>query len=180
MAWADVAVSGGGSTSWELAFIGLPNLILILANNQHSIAEGLDTAGVAANLGRYDNLSSAQIAQALTRLLAATMGRAEMARHSQELVDGEGADRVLMQVKSKMLSLRQVREDDCRLLWEWANDPEVRAVSFLSEPILWDQHVQWFKSKINGGRSLRDICSDGSAGGEHALDRARRGSGRFC
>jgi len=154
MAWADVAVSGGGSTSWELAFIGLPNLILILANNQHSIADGLDTAGVAANLGRYDNLSSAQIAQALTRLLAATMGRAEMARHSQELVDGEGADRVLMQVKSKILSLRQVREDDCRLLWEWANDPEVRAVSFLSEPILWDQHVQWFKSKINDPHSI--------------------------
>jgi len=38
MAWADVAVSAGGSTSWELAFMGVPALVLILANNQRSIA----------------------------------------------------------------------------------------------------------------------------------------------
>jgi UDP-2,4-diacetamido-2,4,6-trideoxy-beta-L-altropyranose hydrolase len=51
MTWADVAVSGGGSTCWELAFLGLPNAILTLADNQRKIAKGLDTLGVAINLG---------------------------------------------------------------------------------------------------------------------------------
>jgi len=31
MAWADFAVSAGGSTCWELAFMGLPALVLIQA-----------------------------------------------------------------------------------------------------------------------------------------------------
>jgi RimJ/RimL family protein N-acetyltransferase len=42
-----------------------------------------------------------------------------------------------------------VREEDGRLLWEWANDPAVRAVSFSSEPISWQQHWQWFNSKLS-------------------------------
>ena len=41
MAWADVAVSGGGSTCWELAFMGLPALVLVLAQNQQEIATAL-------------------------------------------------------------------------------------------------------------------------------------------
>ena len=36
MAWADVAIAAGGSTSWELAFMGLPSLLVILAENQRA------------------------------------------------------------------------------------------------------------------------------------------------
>jgi len=41
MAWADVAVSAGGSTSWELAFMGVPILNLILAENQQQASTTL-------------------------------------------------------------------------------------------------------------------------------------------
>jgi len=57
MAWADVAVSAGGSTCWELAFMGLPNVILVLADNQRDIAEGLDDLGIAINMGWYAAVS---------------------------------------------------------------------------------------------------------------------------
>ena len=154
MAWADMAVSGGGSTCWEMAFMGLPNLTLILADNQRLIAERLDTVGATVNLGSYENLSAAEVAQALRRLLVATEMRAEMARRGRELVDGEGATRVVDRLIGKALRLRQVGEDNCRLLWEWANDPDVRAVSFSSEPIPWEQHVKWFKSKLNDPRCI--------------------------
>jgi UDP-2,4-diacetamido-2,4,6-trideoxy-beta-L-altropyranose hydrolase len=53
-----------------------------------------------------------------------------------------------------MLRLRRVHEEDCRLIWEWANDPNVRAVSFSSEPIQWEEHVKWFKLKVNDSRCL--------------------------
>lgn len=48
----------------------------------------------------------------------------------------------------KILRLKAACEDDCILVWKWVNDPDVRAVSFCSEPIFWKHHVQWFKSKI--------------------------------
>jgi len=154
MAWADVAVSAGGSTCWEMAFMGLPNLVVVLADNQRNIAEGLDAVGATVNLGSYENLSTAEIAQALTRLLVAAEMRAEMARRGRELVDGEGVARVIDRLMGKALRLRRVGKDNCRLLWEWANDPDVRAVSFSSEPIPWEQHVKWFNSKLNDPRCI--------------------------
>ena len=149
MAWADVAVTAGGSTCWELACMGLPNLVLVLADNQRSIAERLDAAGVAVNLGWYENLSPVKVAQALAQLMVAAGRRADMARYGRELVDCGGSDRVLTQLKSRRIRFRSVCEEDCRLIWEWANEPNVRAVSFSTELIPWERHVQWFKSKLN-------------------------------
>ena len=51
MAWADLAISGAGSTCWELACMGLPAVTLVLAENQRAIAEQLNAAGLVLNLG---------------------------------------------------------------------------------------------------------------------------------
>jgi UDP-2,4-diacetamido-2,4,6-trideoxy-beta-L-altropyranose hydrolase len=39
-------------------------------------------------------------------------------------------------------------ESDCRVFWEWANDPETRAASFRSNGISWEDHVRWFRAKL--------------------------------
>ncbi|MEQ9370524.1 MAG: UDP-2,4-diacetamido-2,4,6-trideoxy-beta-L-altropyranose hydrolase [Coleofasciculus chthonoplastes F3-SA18-01] len=148
MAWADVAISAGGSTTWELAFMGLPSLVLILADNQRAIAETLGEMGVAVNLGWHENVLAAEIAQAIKRLLISSGIRAEMARHGQELIDGEGTARVLMHLQDQPLRLRPLRQEDCKLLWEWANDPEVRTSAFLSDSIPWQKHIEWFTHKF--------------------------------
>lgn len=162
MAWADVAVSGGGSTCWELAFMGLPDLVSILADNQIPIAGRLEEMGSAVNLGWYENLSSSQIARELKRLVVAAEKRAGMAHRGQELVDGKGTTRVLTHMRVQTLSLRKVREEDRQLLWEWATDPDVRAGSFSSEPIPWEEHVLWFKSKLNDPHCIFYIATNGN------------------
>lgn len=50
------------------------------------------------------------------------------------------------------LTLRPASADDARLLWEWANDPETRRVSFSTESIPWESHLEWL------GRKLDDPC----------------------
>jgi RimJ/RimL family protein N-acetyltransferase len=70
------------------------------------------------------------------------------------LVDGKGAQRVVCAIQTSTLRLRPVEERDCRLLWEWANDPVVRAASFSQAPIPWEDHQAWFKGKMNDGNSL--------------------------
>ena len=72
-----------------------------------------------------------------------------MAQIGRSLVDGEGADRVAMRLIGSPLRLRPAREDDCRLLWEWANDPETRKASFSSEEILWNDHAAWYAKKLS-------------------------------
>ncbi|SRR6266481_5830757 len=46
------------------------------------------------------------------------------------------------------MKLRRAREDDCKLLWEWASDPTVRSMSFSSASIPWEEHVSWFTQKL--------------------------------
>lgn len=52
------------------------------------------------------------------------------------------------------LTLRPLHEDDCRLLWEWANDPEMRVASFSSAPIPWEDHRQWFAQQLRQSQLL--------------------------
>jgi len=90
MAWADVAISASGSTVLELAFMGLPSLLLTLAANQEGVAAAAHRRGVAVSLA-----APAAIAGALRRLLPDPERRAAMSRQGRELVDGEGAIRVV-------------------------------------------------------------------------------------
>lgn len=148
MAWADVAVSAGGSTCWELAFMGLPNLILVLADNQRPIAERLGRAGIARDLGWYSDISRDGLAKVLYELLLNHRARAEMSRRGRELVDGKGSKRVVGKMVNPDLQLRNAHMDDSGLLWKWANDPVVRRASFSQGPIPRDDHVTWFTSKL--------------------------------
>ena len=147
MAWADVAVTAGGSTCWELAFMGLPALILFLADNQAPMAVELKKHGSAINLGRHNLIESGDIADQLHSMIMSSEKRYSMSNCGRQLVDGSGAMRVIRQLHGFEIALRPVRAEDCRLIWEWANDPVARAMSFSTENIPWEKHVVWFESK---------------------------------
>lgn len=54
-----------------------------------------------------------------------------------------------MSRQDQRLRLRKLTENDRQILWEWTNDIQVRAVSFSSDPITWDDHVRWFSTKLS-------------------------------
>ena len=58
------------------------------------------------------------------------------------------------------LRIRRATRDDCRLYWEWANDPAVRQASFSSEPIPWEAHVEWFTRRLDAPDSRLYVISD--------------------
>ncbi len=155
MAWADVAVAAGGTTSWELAFMGLPGLVLVLADNQRAVADALDAAKMARKT------TPATVASDLAALLADADGRAQMSRRGRESVDGDGVSRVAACLRAAELTLRRVRREDCQLIWEWANDADARAASFSSGAIPWETHVQWFASQLESPGCLFYIAANG-------------------
>lgn len=148
MAWADVAVAGGGSTCWEMAFMGVPAVLLVLADNQVAVATGLNNAGCALNLGSHTALQATAIAEPLEKLLLASDQRRTMIERGQKLVDGNGAKRVLEYMGHRSVALRSILPDDCNQIWEWANDPITRAQSFSSHAIPWEKHKQWFEAQL--------------------------------
>jgi UDP-2,4-diacetamido-2,4,6-trideoxy-beta-L-altropyranose hydrolase len=172
MAEADVAISAAGSTCWELCLLSLPALLVDVADNQSELARELDRRGCAVHVGDR-TVSVEKIAAQLKRLVGSQDLRQSLSRCSRELVDGDGALRVVSVLRgTEGVRLRRARADDIRLLWEWANDPEVRAASFSSAPIPWETHVAWFAEKVGQNRSLLFIAEneEGIAFGQIRFD----------
>lgn len=159
---ADVVITAGGSTCLELAFLGRPMIVIVTAANQERGAQALARTNAAVVLGDRADVSPILIANALTELLTDPKRREAMGQEGRRLVDGEGASRVVQLLTERPLRLRRARPADARQYWTWANDSQVRAVSFASDPIPWDTHVRWFKSKLGDRDALLLVAVDES------------------
>jgi spore coat polysaccharide biosynthesis predicted glycosyltransferase SpsG len=93
---ADLAITGGGSTTWERCVLGLPGLVTVQSEDQLAIAEAVARAGGQRVLGWSRELVPNDYARAIR-----TLDREELARMSSScasLCDGLGAERVADQL----------------------------------------------------------------------------------
>ena len=92
MAAADLAIGAAGSTSWERCCLGLPSVMVVLAENQRGAAIELATMGAAATIAGPDR--DADLQTAVKRLIVSDGERFAMSKKSALVCDGEGAERV--------------------------------------------------------------------------------------
>jgi len=95
MAWADLAISAAGTTSWELCYMGLPTITLVLADNQARIAASLAERGVVLSLGRAEDIGAGALERTIGEAVEDQQLRRTLARQARALVDGRGAERVV-------------------------------------------------------------------------------------
>jgi UDP-2,4-diacetamido-2,4,6-trideoxy-beta-L-altropyranose hydrolase len=160
MAWADVAITGAGTTCWEMSLLGLPSAVLVLTENQKAIVEGLARAGISLNLGRAEDLTPGAIASAVEPLLRLEERRLVMSRKARQLVDGKGSSRVAAALSVGALKLRVAGPQDCEQFWRWANDPEVRRASFSSAAIVWEEYTAWFQHRLRDPNCSMFVATD--------------------
>ena len=94
MAAADLAIGAAGSTSWERCCLGLPVLLVAIADNQINIAEGLDFLGACIYVGTAKTAIAPIMQNAILNLLSAQDQLKTLSERSYSLVDGLGVDRV--------------------------------------------------------------------------------------
>jgi spore coat polysaccharide biosynthesis predicted glycosyltransferase SpsG len=94
MAWADVAVSAGGTTVWELAFMGVPALLCIVADNQEGAVGALGRDGVFRSAGWVNRLTDEELSDELANLIYGKDLRNAIHNRARAIVDGKGAARV--------------------------------------------------------------------------------------
>lgn len=148
MAQTDLAIAAGGTTAWEFAYMGVPMMTIVLADNQRSNGEQLEAAGVSINLGWHEDLTPEVLAEKVAALIIDRQKLDTMSAQARQLVDGLGTMRVWLRLNEDSLRLRPATTDDAKLIFDWANDPGVRAVSFSSEAIVWENHVKWFNARL--------------------------------
>ena len=189
---ADLAVTAGGSTCWEMCLLGLPMLVISIAENQRQLALGLGAAGAACVVGHAGEFDPAALGRQLSNLWGDAVRRQALSTAARRIVDGLGAQRVLAALRGEELFLRPAAMEDAELLWNWANEPTIRAASFHPQPIPWETHLAWMQRKLGDERVMLLMAeagegpvgvvrfereADGSAVISVALAAAARGRG---
>jgi UDP-2,4-diacetamido-2,4,6-trideoxy-beta-L-altropyranose hydrolase len=173
LARADLAISAASTSCWELASLGIPLAIVVLADNQLAGAEALAQRGTAVLLGWHHELSAAAVLQQLRVLFEQPELLRRLSDAARSLIDGRGAGRVAERMASYPLQLRPVTAADAAMLHEWANDPLTRRMSFSAETIPWESHVEWLKRRLGDPDCRFWVVQDagGQPLGQARLDR---------
>ena len=88
--WADLALSGAGSTPYELACAGVPALLIVVAGNQLQVGEAFGRAGIAVWIDGRDGVDPAELG---TRWSEVQARAPELAAAGPAVLDGYGAFR---------------------------------------------------------------------------------------
>ena len=121
IAKADLAIGAGGATSWERICLGLPSLVVTIAENQRAIVKELDRRGLIRSLGHQSLVDESLIMQALEQVLRQDLDIDWSCRCRDE-VDGKGCHRVsdILTVTAKTpLRVRHTCLEDEKLLQGW-------------------------------------------------------------
>ncbi|MEG1291306.1 MAG: UDP-2,4-diacetamido-2,4,6-trideoxy-beta-L-altropyranose hydrolase [Lachnospiraceae bacterium] len=98
---ADVAVSAGGTTLYELCTVGTPTISYLLADNQYENVKSFAAQGLmydAGDIRKDKNQVIQQILSQIDKLEQKPKERMEIAERMQCLVDGQGARRIAQEI----------------------------------------------------------------------------------
>jgi UDP-2,4-diacetamido-2,4,6-trideoxy-beta-L-altropyranose hydrolase len=95
---ADLAIGAGGATTWERCCLGLPSIVISIADNQRPACEALSMDGLIQYLGYVDQVSSEVIREQVVELLGKPKRLSELSEKAMKLVDGKGVNRILHEI----------------------------------------------------------------------------------
>lgn len=160
---ADIALGGAGATSWERICVGLPALVVCVAENQKPIAEEMEKRGIALWLGSADTITIDDIRKEVRRALEGD-GFFHGLLSAFKEIDGVGVNRVASYMTAPVPKEIQIQTADAsheNQLLDWANDPEARSNFFSREFISQEQHHVWFKNRLDSQDCLIFIAGHG-------------------
>jgi UDP-2,4-diacetamido-2,4,6-trideoxy-beta-L-altropyranose hydrolase len=95
MARADLAITAGGGTCYELAFMKVPMFLITMAKNHERAVDSYARAGAAFNAGWFSSLERSTLAACLRRVICDPELRRKLMEYAARMIDGKGASRVV-------------------------------------------------------------------------------------
>jgi len=93
MSNSDLYIGSAGTTTWERCCMGLPSIVIGIAENQIKPMEEMELAGMTFFLGSEKNVDSSDILRLLDNIVDSPSVLVEMSMKNLALVDGYGASR---------------------------------------------------------------------------------------
>jgi len=102
---ADLAITAGGLTMFELAAVGTPAIVICGELFEVPTAVRLERAGAVRSLGFGGKLDYGQVSVAVDQLAADHEARRRMSARGKELVDGKGCERIVRLIRERVSAL---------------------------------------------------------------------------
>lgn len=107
--------------------------VMKTADNQQLLLNGLIKADVAIDFSEFPVVD---------------MLKDSLIKNQHALFDGLQSKRFKRIFRALNLDPRKANMEDVKLLFEWTNDPVTRSQSYNSGPILFEDHLNWYFSKM--------------------------------
>lgn len=89
---ADLAIGGGGSTTWERCYLGLPAIVIAIAENQVKVCEESNMVGGIIYLGMSSTVDAEQIKICIKDCLADTQRLNKIVQNGKDMVGSSKTD----------------------------------------------------------------------------------------
>ncbi|MEO8157948.1 MAG: UDP-2,4-diacetamido-2,4,6-trideoxy-beta-L-altropyranose hydrolase [Betaproteobacteria bacterium] len=145
---ADLAIGAGGISTWERSSLGLPAIVIAIAENQVEVSKAAAEAGACFYLGASTNVSDEDIAAGLRVMIGNASLRKSISTVCVDLVDGLGCERVARELLQEQVRVRPARDDDAEKVFSWRNAVETRRYSHDPRPLSLESHLKWFRNAL--------------------------------
>lgn len=98
MADSDLAIGAAGATSWERCCLGVPTIMVVLAENQLQVAQALERGGAARGIN-LDQGATTQLGELLVSLIDDPSQLLHMSECARNIVDGTGVNAVMRKME---------------------------------------------------------------------------------
>jgi hypothetical protein len=132
--------------------MGLPSLVISIAENQVPICKALALNNFIKYCGDANELKVADIELALDNILAESIRWRDLGVGNQVLVDGQGASRVaeaLIPTDAADLTLRPADKTDALNYFAWINDLGASPSNNTSDVFDLVTYLQWFNRRLS-------------------------------
>jgi len=106
---ADLAITGGGNTMFEIACLGVPAIVVCGDTFEEETADRMEKWGIMENLGFGLNVSQKLILDQTKLLMKDIKRRSEMSINGRERIDGRGAERVVQLIIEEILKYAYIK-----------------------------------------------------------------------
>ena len=176
---ADLAIGAAGSTAYERAILGLPSILVTVAENQREIARLMAESRATIDGGSVDAGLPQRLRELTATLLKDGAARRNMATAAAALVDGRGAVRIALAMLDDVLAktgsrirLHLASANDEQWLLKIQKHPQTRRYFRNAAIPTVDEHHEWMQRVLaDPKRLLLAVTADDKPVGSIRLDR---------
>ena len=153
MQQSNFAIAPASTILYELSSVKMPILSGYYVDNQKNIYAHLSALNAIYKAGDFSNYTKSDFINEIQKITNKT-DYSRILKQQQLLFKGKSKSKFLSKLNT--LNLSFIKADKSHLLpvFNWSNDVLVRENSYQSEPILLENHTQWFNQKIINKNTL--------------------------